>query len=249
MRQLILFFFLVLSAYSFAQEKLVQDKITLNSGEVYVGKIVLQNTEIVMLVNTKGEKFQFQLAEVRKINTEIVTNNNIKDSADLHNANSTNFGGIIDFSAGISSSKNAFSLSPNTQLSLIFGSKNVLKQKLFLGFGIGYNTTYTKSQSIGFLPLFLRIQNTNSSKRTSPFFNMDFGYSVGLQPEYTGGMLAKISIGIARKVSNKSVFTGGFFLGTQFFSGNLKELNQYGEFSYFGKTAMNTFGLKVGLSF
>ncbi|MHB9140928.1 MAG: hypothetical protein ACYC25_03530 [Paludibacter sp.] len=59
------FFSLALSA----QENTVQDKITLKTSEIYVGKIVLKTNDMIMLSTMDGTRYQFQLSEIKKMET------------------------------------------------------------------------------------------------------------------------------------------------------------------------------------
>lgn len=235
------------------QEDYIQDKVTLYSGEVFIGKIVLKTSEIIMLTTKSGARHQFQISEIKKTETELPKINVITTNKDYHDIpfSKSTFGGMVEFSAGISNAKNSFDWSPNAQISLLFGNRNVLNQNLFLGAGVGFNNTYiiSNSQSISFLPLFGRLQSSVSKKRTSPYFGMDVGYGIGLTSGYKGGLLAKLSVGISHKINYKTVLFIGIHTGVQSFSTNLKEQNELGTFVYYGKTTMNTIGAKIGLIF
>jgi len=236
----------------FAQETVVLDKITLNTGEIYVGKIVLKTDDMIMLTTKEGERFQFQLSEIKKVESELFAgiSKNDKTYENKTALITDNFGGIVEFSTGVSSAKYGFGVSPNSQLALIFGNRNVLEHNLFLGVGIGYNNTNIASGSnIGYLPLFVRIQSTLSKKRAAPFVGMDAGYAIALNSGFGGGALIKISAGITRKISSKTFFFAGVYAGIQTFSGTLTETFESNPYIYFGETTMKNIGIKTGLMF
>lgn len=208
---------------------------------------------MIMLTTKDGARYQFQLAEVKKMESELLEDITKSGKTDDNKTtlNADNFGGIFELSAGVSGAKYSFGLSPNSQLSLIFGNRNMLGQHLFLGAGIGYNSTYLASGSntIGFLPLFIRVESTLTKKRTAPFVGIDAGYAFALNPGFGGGSLIKISAGISRKISFKTFFFAGIYAGIQSFSGTLTETFESNPYSYFGETTMINAGIKTGLQF
>lgn len=243
---------LLFSLHICGQENTVLDKITLKTGDVYVGKIVLKTADMIMITTKDGTRYQFQLSEIKATenqNLEVVSQNETEN--DALSVSSGNFGGMVEFTAGISNAKYCFGWSPNTQISLMFGNKKMLGESLFFAAGIGYNSTFIASpqQTIAFLPLFIRLQSTLSQKRNAPFVGMDAGYAIGLNSGYDGGALIKISAGISHRINYKSTLIIGVFAGVQSLSGKLTEINELGTYSYSGKTTMNTAGLKIGLLF
>lgn len=231
------------------QENNVQNKITLNTGEIYIGKVLLKNDEMIMISTKDGTRYQFPLSEIKKVES---VGNESKFENDNGNQNdniSNNFGGLLELSGGTASAKNSFGWAPNTQLSLMFGNKHLFGQQLFLGIGVGYNSSYITTNSISFLPLFLHIQSTLSKKRTAAFLGMDAGYAFAISKNHDGGAQVKVSGGISHKLSYKTTLIGGIYSGVQSFSGSLTEINDLGTFNYYGRTSMITIGVKFGFLF
>jgi len=248
-----LVFILFFSIQLWGQDSTIQDKITLKSGEVYFGEIVVRTAEMVMIKTLNGTRYQFQLSEVTKIEKRPDNQTSVENIKNLNQNISTenNFCGNIELSAGISNAKNSFSLCPTTELSMIFGNKRVLGKDIFMGLGIGYNMTLLSQNSnpISFLPLFLRLQSTLTKNRTAPFIGIDAGYAFGLNSDYSGGTLVKVSIGITRKLSYKTALFAGIYSGITSISGKITETNDLGTFSYLGHNSMINFGLKFGFQF
>ena len=239
---------LFFSVQLWSQEKNIQEKITLNSGEIYVGKVVLKTADMIMIASKDGTRYQFQLTDVKKVESE--SKNSKKLEPDI-NTPSSDFGGIVELSAGIAKANNSFDWSPNTQLSLMFGSKQFIGQPLFLGVGVGYNNSYlgVNSQNVSFLPLFLRIQTFTTKKRTAPYIGIDAGYGLALTNHYGGGALAKLSIGIVHKISYKAKLLVGLYAGVQSFTGTLTDIVDSKPYTHYDQTSMNSIGLKLGFLF
>lgn len=236
------------------QENIAPDKITLNTGEIYVGKIVLKTANMIMMTTKDGTRYQFQLTEVAKMESNASSEIIVAEKKKVDNLpiGKSNFGGLLELSVGVSNAKYSFGWSPNTQLSLLFGNKNSFGGNLFVGAGIGYNSTFVaeKSSTVAFLPLFFRLQSALSKNRTAPFVCMDGGYSFALNSDYkSGGVLMKISTGITHRISYKTSLIVGIYAGVQSFSATLTETNELGTYSFKGETTMKNAGVKVGLIF
>jgi len=245
--------FLILSVQVFSQDVNLQDKITLNNGEVYKGEIILKNNDMVMLKTDNGTRYQFQLTEIKSIEKEQVSENTKTESQipEKQEYTSGNISGIIELAGGTSSAKNIFENAPNFQISLIFGDKNAFGQNLFFGVGIGLNNTFLpeNSPSLSLLPLFVRIQKNLINNRLSPVLGMDAGYSFSVTKEYEGGAMIKIFGGIIYKLNYKSSIFANIYGGINSIAGSLIETNELGTFSYPGNTALNSVGIKFGLQF
>jgi hypothetical protein len=248
-----LIFYLLISIQLWGQESVIQNKITLNTGEVYWGEIVVKTAEMIMIKTETGKRYQFQLAEVTKIEKSLPTETKSSgDKTQIQEINkSGNFCGNIELSGGISSGLNSFPASPNTEFSMIFGNKNISKKDIFWGIGVGYNLIFLSSTNnpVEFIPVFLRMQSLLVKSITAPFIGIDAGYSFGLTPGLGGGPFIKISLGISHKTGIKSDFYGGIYGGLSSISGKVTEINDLGTFTYFGPTSMIDFGAKVGFHF
>lgn len=247
----IIILFLLFSGIISSQENAIQDKITLKTGEVYTGEILVLNSEIVMLKSSNGTRFQFQLSEVKKF--EKTTKADVNDSTNFydHNSGNGNFAGFLEISGGVSSAKFSFGSSPNAQVSLTFGNKSVLGQQIFLGVGIGLNNTFLSdaNSTALFMPVFIKMQANLSKGKTSPFAGLDTGYAFGMNDGFGGGTFAKITAGISHKISYKSSLSVGLFAGINSISGKLTETKNAVNYIYYGNTTMTTLGLKIGLVF
>ena len=252
MRLNVLLVCLLFALHVSGQEDIAHDKITLKTGEIYVGKIVFKTTDMIMIATKDGTRYQFQLAEIAKLENETLGEmaETVNKVVELPTVKSS-FGGMVECNAGVSSAKYCFGWKPNSQLSLLFGNKNSFGGKVFIGAGIGYNTTFVdaNSHTVSFLPLFIRLQRALSNKRTAPYVAMDGGYAFALNSNYKGAVMIRISTGLTRRISYKTSLIVGIYAGIQSFSTTLTEINQFGTYSYYGKTTMNNVGAKVGLMF
>jgi len=246
-------FFLCFTVQIWAQESTILNRITLNNGTVYIGEIVVKTSEMVMIKTQSGTRFQFQLSEVKKIDvlteseSKAQTTNQTEPLSEING----NYCLKVELSGGIIAAKNSFDWCPASQVSLLFGNKNMVGKNVFLGFGVGYSALYlpNNADAVNFLPVFLRLQSTLTKDRTAPFIGIDAGYTFGLSSDYDGGLMVKLSAGITHKINFKTSLYAGVFAGITSINGNLIVTNDLGTFSYIGQTSMTDLGLKVGLQF
>jgi len=252
MKKIIFFiFFLSFFYQTFAQELIFHDKITLKSGAVYVGNIILKTNEMLMIETRDGKKIQFPLEEIIATDkTSIPTEN----KTNLQKQSPKNGGviyGNIELSAGLSNAYQAFTWCPSTEVSILFGKKNITEKNLLFAFGSGYILVFRSStvEPIRFLPLFVRLQNTLYKTRISPFIGLDAGYIFGLSNGYGGGLMAKFSAGLIQKLSYKSDLYLGLYTGISSIFTTISTTNELGTFSYPNQTEMTNLGLKIAVHF
>ena len=237
-------------------------RITLNTGEVFLGEILVENEQIVMIRTADGSRFQFPRSEVQSIERDFVIETNIKKGTrTARSTNKENFAMIIELHGGNSTARNLFSKTVGIQGSLIFGAQNAVFKNTFIGGGVGYNalppSDYFDIERMAFLPIFLRFQKQlidNSFMDSNryeffPYFGMDVGYGFSLHSDFGGGAMLKLSVGIAWRINHRNTVYMGVFAGTQNFSGQLTQTNDFGTFSFHGNSTILSLGVKLGVEF
>ena len=251
----ILAIFLFLTSPIAAQETITQDKITLLSGETYFGEIVLKTDEMIMIKTSDGKRYQFQLSQIKSIEKVSLTADNLKKGGKTEITGEQipkgDFCGSIEFSGGISSAQNAFANLPNVDVSMVFGNKSVGGKDMFFGLGASYKMLFPTgtTQTVDFIPVFMRLQSILIKTNTAPYVSIDAGYSFGLSTGFDGGPFVKVSGGVIRKINHKSDFFAGIFAELSSIKTNLTETNPLGTFHYYGSTSMTNVGLRFGLHF
>jgi small nuclear ribonucleoprotein (snRNP)-like protein len=242
-----------LSFQLYGQESAVSTKITLNTGEIYIGEIVVKTPDMVMIKAKNGTRYQFQLTEVKQIENILLADLSNTATANVLSVSQSeeNFSGQLEISGGISNAKYAFAASPNAQASLTFGNKKAFGKDLFVGLGIGYNNVFVESGStfLSLIPVFAKFQSTLTKDRTAPFIGVDAGYAFSVSPDFGGGTFIKLSAGITHRINFKTAFIVGIYAGLNSISGKLKETNDFGTFTYTGSTMIQNMGVKFGLQF
>jgi hypothetical protein len=249
---LILIFSTGLFSVIYAEEKPVE-KVILHSGEVYVGEILLRNSELIMLQTLDGSRFQFPLKDVKAV--EPATANDIhKQKKTMAGDSETpepegNISGLIEMSAGWGGAAGKFDLKPFVLPQLSFGTRLIRGKSLFAGAGAGYLNVFTGDENVGFVPVFLRLRGVADRSKFLPFASVDAGYCFGTSGGYKGGLYARAAAGIQAKAGGTSHFSLGLFGFSTNFSTDLSETTSAGTFSYYGGTNLYGFGISAGLQF
>ena len=121
-----------------SQETIRLNKVTLLSGEVLVGEILMKNQEIILIKTLSGSRFQFPVSEIKSIEQNDVKSGEIKTENDIKVIDAANLCGIFEIIGGVSNAENKYQNAISNQLSLPFGTRKVRNKDIFIGGGIGY---------------------------------------------------------------------------------------------------------------
>lgn len=243
------YFIVVIFTFAFfivqAQES--RTKITLKSGAVFVGEVILKNDELIMLKDNTGARFQFALPEIDKIETATNEPTIAAKKANVATVRNKNFCGQFEISFGNALARKAFASASAPQVGLTFGNQKSFGKDLFIGIGTGY--LWSADANLALIPASLKIQTYTSKNRTSPFVGFESGYAFSATKIYRGGPYAKISLGINHRLNYKSAIYAGISAAVYTITGQLSESTQNGTFTFEGTTNVNALGLKVGFQF
>ena len=240
-----------LSISIFGQETIQLNKVTLHSGEVFVGEILLNNEEIILIKTLSGNRFQFPVSEIKSIELNDIYSSEIENSNNIEIIDDINLCVIFEINGGISNAENKYKNAISNQLFLSFGTRKVAKKRIFVGGGLGYLNVFFNNEAelVGFIPVFLILRANLTDKKTSPYLGLDAGYAFALNSKQEGGQYSKFSIGLNRKINFKTSLFFGLYADVLLFNANLAEMNNSGLYNYYGKTSMINFGLNFGLQF
>lgn len=230
-----------------AQDTNSSTKITLKSGAVFVGELIVNNNELIMLKDKTGARFQFSTSEVEKVETvhsEITISTQNKEIID-HSTD--HFCGQIELSIGNASARKAFETSLSPQVNLYFGNKKAFGKDLFAGVGAGY--LWIPAVNLSLVPVAIKVQTNTTKNRTSPFVGLESGYTFSANKNFGGGLFARATIGFNYRLTYKTALFGGLSAGVYAISGRLTDLTPNGVFIFDGNSTLNVLSLKAGFQF
>ena len=229
-------------------------KITLETGETYQGEVLAENERVVMLRLADGSRMQIRREEIAAMESDAFTAIDRSDALPVVEASpGGQFGMMIEVGGGTSFSRNSYGWVPAVQAAWVLGVRDVAWAGTFAGVGIGYNLCAANKSgegAINLLPLFARLHSTIGRHVTAPYVELDAGYAFSFHPDMSGGMLLRLSVGVARRFSSRTAFYAGVYGGLQGLSGDLRDIDPWGDyFTYHGHTITQQVGVKVALRF
>jgi hypothetical protein len=238
---------LLLPLYIFAQTQ--KDKITLTTGEVYMGKIVFENETMIVLRTDDGARFQFQLSQISK--KEVVEESTELPKNTKTEAYSSNFRLMPSVQIGINNAKYKFDLAVSTEVSLAMGINNFSGKNWFLGGGLGMFSIFdpTSNATENFLPLFVRTQANFGNKQNAMFWGIDAGYHFALNNNYKGGLFSKVSLGYCHKITERSNLLFSVSAAIRNVETQLTETRNNTNYLYTGNTNIAGLALNLGIMF
>lgn len=228
---------------------IITEKIILKSGKSYIGEVILQNEEVIILKISDGSRFQFKLSDIEEISK--VTSEQVKQEIDSPKELDAFLSGIVELSGGVSGAKFKTGAVPFSNLNITFGSDQFGDGTFYFGLGTGYFGVFIPSpdKTISFIPVFIKGRKTFSRRITSPYLALDLGYAFASVVDYKGGIYSKMNLGIQKRLSYKTTISGGIYAGASGYDGQLTEANNNGNFSFMGQTAFVSGGLSFGIQF
>ena len=247
MRLKILILLLAIPLLIIAQSQ--KDKITLTTGEVYLGKIVFQNETMLVIRTDDGARFQFQQSQISK--QELVDEATETPSETTEERYDSNFRLMPNIQIGVNNAKFKFASAISSEFSLAMGINNFSGKNWFLGGGVGLFNLFdpTSNDTENFLPIFVRTQANFGDKQSAMFWGIDAGYHFSLNPNYAGGIYSKISLGYSQKISERTNLNISLSGAIRNIETQLTETRNNINYVYTGNSNIVGLGLNIGLSF
>ena len=245
---------------AFGQPEATADKarawqqVTLADGSVYIGWPLAENDMVLMLQVADDSRVQIRKDEiVARAFATVAEVPATAGRADAVQASDGRFGMMIEVGGGTSFSRNSYGWVPAMQAAWVLGVRDVAWTGTFAGVGIGYNLCLADRPDEGpihLLPLFARLHSTIGRHVTAPYVELDAGYAFSFHPDINGGMLLRLSAGVARRFSSRTAFYAGVYGSLQGLSGDLRDIDPWGDyFTYHGHSLTQQAGVKVALRF
>ena len=232
--------------------------VTLRSGKVMRGTIVLQNDEVLILRDESGARFQFPAAEVVKVETE-------EDVAAVEAeepAQAKKKKPAREASETEKASKVALRLMLNggglcvpaecwggsTGADLWIGSRRIGDRRVFIGGGIGVQAAFLPGRTNIYIPLQAVVSLPLIEGEHAPEVGAGIGYGFATQKRH-GGLVAHVAMSWRYQFSEKSALLLGARVGFQADEYPVSETED--GTTYAGTMGRNlvSMGINIGLEF
>lgn len=232
------------------------ETVTLRSGKVITGTILIQNEEVVIIRDANGARHQYPAAEVLSVSStdssaseQIPTEQLI--NADVAERKSTVTvevaGGALDAAKG---EWGAFAAAD-----LLITSKKIAGHEIMLGGAVGYLGTFIAGNAYNFLPISLVLRAPLLQGKHAPIVGFNIGYGIGLSKQYKGGLTTGIDLGYRCQLKQSTSFYIGanarFQQASLPVTDTIIDAKNDEPHTYANNAGRNmiALGLKIGLSF
>ncbi len=179
--------------------------IVLRSADAVIGTIVFQNEEVIVIKDIKGNRYQYPMSEVERIE-EVAE----EVPAPEPEAKPSKVGAMLQIKGGgLVDSALPTAWGGNASGKLIIGAKDVLGKRIFLGGGLGYEALIIADKTFSMLPLELYAAVPFLQTKHAPYCGLGVGYNVTLQKKQIGGLFAEIDFGWRVQVNTKTALMLG----------------------------------------
>ncbi len=182
-----------------------ETRLILRSSAEIVGTIIFQNDEVVVVKDAKGNRYQYPMSEVERIE-EVVE----EAPAPEPEVKPSRVGAMLQIKGGaLIDSALPTEAGGNASGKLIIGAKDVLGKRIFLGGGLGYEALIIADKTFSMLPLELYAAVPFLQTKHAPYCGLGVGYNVTLQKKQIGGLFAEIDFGWRVQVNTKTALMLG----------------------------------------
>ena len=203
------------------------DVIRLKSGKTIEGTIIFEDTEVVVIRDTTGTRYQYPKTELSSdeeplnslnpLNSSNLLNSSSPDedpqvSAEVRASRKVAMGASVFGGAMLMPGQMPEPTTPtwggHVGSEVMVGTSDLFRHRIFLGGAVGYQVYIRDGKPISFIPIKLRAEVPLMLAQHAPMLTMGVGYGVGLQG-VKGGLCADVAFGWRYAYSRN----GSFFLG------------------------------------
>ena len=245
MKKLIALALIVMLSLSYCEAAII----TLRNGKKIQGDLLVNNSEVVIVRDNLGARFQYPADEVMSV--ESGESSTQTDSVQIEEKKPQ--GKKITFLLGLGE---GVGVVPNEQVGnmftgeLLIGSRYIGRKSIFLGGGLSVNTIFVKGvTNYAFLPLQVAVKVPFLDGKHSPFVGANIGYGFAMNRGCTGGVFTSAEIGYRYVATSRINLYAG--VRVQFQQATITGQTTVGETTFNDHTGRNfvLIGAHFGFSF
>ena len=180
---------------------LMAEVVTLRSGQIIKGEIILQNEEVVIIRNSNGMRYQYPMNEVVNIQKEEQKATTQEASTDTQPKKK-----IVSLSAqamGGALYVPYLGWGGFAGADLMIGA-NLMNKKVFLGGGIGYRAKVVEKEAYSFIPLQVCVSSLLGEKQSAPVVGLNVGYGFATNAGTQGGICVGADMGWSFEINHET---------------------------------------------
>lgn len=182
--------------------------VTLRSGKVIRGEVLVNNEEVVIVRDESGARFQYPASEVVSITEQTPTQTVKTETRKTERPQGKRTMILVDAGIGgtiVPQDKGGAYVGGE----LMLGSRYIGQKHIFVGGGLSVHGMLTPEQNFTFLPLQVAVKVPFLEGKHSPFVGAAFGYGFALSSKYKHGLYTYAQIGYRYRLKNNAVLMVG----------------------------------------
>ena len=181
--------------------------VTLRSGQIVRGEILLQNDEVIIIRASNGMRHQYPTSEVMSIrdNATVEPHQPTTTNSSLRPINIALqvHGGVIYVPE--------LGVGGQFGTDFMIGSRAIQGKRMFLGGSIGYRAKVIGSTTYSFIPLLAHIHMPLTEQQHAPLLGMSIGYGFAANKNEQGGICIGANIGGNYLINQQTSLQYGIF--------------------------------------
>lgn len=180
--------------------------VTLRSGQIVRGEILLQNDEVIIIRASNGMRHQYPTSEVVSIrdnevlveasSTQPPTTRPVNIALQVH-------GGVLYVPE--------LGVGGQFGTDFMIGSRAIQGKRMFLGGSIGYRAKVIGSTTYSFIPLLAHIHMPLTEQKNAPLLGMSIGYGFAANKNDQGGICIGANVGGNYIINQQASLQYGIF--------------------------------------
>lgn len=178
--------------------------VTLRSGKVVHGEVLVNNEEVVIIKTAEGNRFQYPASEVVSVkDSETEKTEETQSSSEEQKIQGRKTSILVSLVGGGTFIPQQHG-GGHVGGEIMIGSRYIGSKSLFLGGGIGVHGLFAGGKTYTFLPLQLAVKVPFMEGKHSPYAGATVGYGFGLNKGVSGGIYTGAEVGYRYAFSSRS---------------------------------------------
>lgn len=227
--------------------------ITLRSGKVINGQVLIQDEDVIILRDVNGARFQFPMSDVLSIQDVAEQPADETNSPEQQAQQPLAVGGkkatLALELAGGGLSVTSKQMGAYAAADLLIGSRQIKGKPIVLGGSVGYLGAFYQKQAYHFLPICIAVRMPLITGKHAPLIGASAGYGIALSGRYLGGLHMGADIAYRYQINSTNAMTIG--LNVRFQQSTLPVTETIDGWQYEHQAGRNmvAFGAKLALLF
>ena len=238
--------------------------VVLRSGSTVEGAVVFRNEEVVVIRTVSGTRYQYPMSEVKEIKQVASSSETGQEQDARQEASMAKRVALsVEIGGGGCSVLRGNRAGGGMSGSLLVGTHDLFRRRIFLGGGIGYLGAFVSPDAVvetgqeadrktySFLPITVAVRIPLMQQKHAPMVGAQVGYGIALSKDYSGGLHAGLNIGYCYRFSEQhSLYVAADVLLQQAFLNTETTITDNGEPYVYQQQAgrcLLHYGVRVGV--